>query len=67
MLSHEEIPGTVVLKTSGNPGSEVAQGPRFPGGMGVVFQLPSMEGARILIGNFTQGIGLRMSAKTRQS
>ena len=42
MLSHEEIPGTVVLKNSGNPGSVVAQGPIFTGGVGVVFQLPSM-------------------------
>ena len=47
MLSHEEISGIVVLKNSGNSGSVVAQGSRFPGGLGVVFQLPSMGGARI--------------------
>ena len=41
-FSHEEIPGTVVLKNSGNPGSVVVRGPRFPGGMVVVFQLLSM-------------------------
>ena len=40
MFSHEKIPGTVVLKNSGNPGSVVAQGPRFP----------SMGGARIFTG-----------------
>ena len=50
MFSHEKIPGTVVLKNSGNPGSVVAQGPRFPGGVGVVFPLPSMGGARIFTG-----------------
>ena len=37
-------------KTSGNPGSVVAQGPRFPGGVGVVFELPSMGGACIFTG-----------------
>ena len=42
MFSHAKIPGTVMLKNSGNPGSVVAQGPRFSGGVGVVFQLPSM-------------------------
>ena len=42
MFSHEKIPGTVVLKNYGNPGSVVAQGPIFPGGVGVVFPLPSM-------------------------
>ena len=50
MLSHEEIPGTVVVKNFGNPGSVVAQGPRFPGGVEVVFQLPSMGEARIFTG-----------------
>ena len=43
MLSLEENPGSVVLK---KPGSVVAQGPRLPGGVGVVFQLPFMGGAR---------------------
>ena len=42
MLGHEEITGTVVLRNFGNPGSVVAQGSRFPGGVGVVFQFPSM-------------------------
>ena len=50
MFSHEEIPGTVVLKNSENLGSVLAQGQRFPGGVGVVFQLPSMGGARIFTG-----------------
>ena len=50
MFSHEKIPGTVVLKNYGNPGSVVVQGPRFPGGVGVVFPLPSMGGARIFTG-----------------
>ena len=50
MFIQEKIPGTVVLKNSGNPGSVVAQGPRFPRGVGVVFQLPSMGGARIFTG-----------------
>ena len=49
MLS-QEIPGTVVLKNSGNPGSVVAQGPRFPGRVGVVFQLPPIGGAQIFTG-----------------
>ena len=44
MLSHEEFPGTVVLI---NFGFLVAQGPRFPGVVGIAFQLPSMRGARI--------------------
>ena len=47
LLIHEEIPGTVVLKNSVNPGSVVAQGPRFLGGVEVVFQLPFMGGAWI--------------------
>ena len=51
MLGHGEIPGTVVLKNSGNPGSVVAHGPRFPGGVVVSFQLLSMGGgARIFTG-----------------
>ena len=50
MLSHEKFTGSVVLKNYGNPGSVVTQGPRFPGGVGVVFQLPSMGGARIFTG-----------------
>ena len=50
IFSHEKIPGTVVLKNSGNPGSVAAQGPRFLGGVGVVFPLPSMGGARIFTG-----------------
>ena len=50
MFIHKKIPGTVVLKNSGNPGSVVAKGPRFPGGVGVVFQLPSMGGAWIFTG-----------------
>ena len=37
-------------KKIGNPGSVVAQGSRFPGGVEVVFQLPSMGGARIFTG-----------------
>ena len=36
-MSHEENPGTVVLKYSGNPGSVVTQGPRFLGGVGGYF------------------------------
>ena len=47
MLGHKEIPETVVLKYSGNPGSVVAREPRFPEGVGVVFQLPSIGGALI--------------------
>ena len=50
MFIHEKISGTVVLKNYENPGSVVAQGPRFPGGVGVVFQLPFMGGARIFTG-----------------
>ena len=50
MFTREKIPGTVVLKNSGNPCSVVAQGPRFPGGVGLVFQLPFMGGARIFTG-----------------
>ena len=50
MLSHEEIPGTVVLKNTVNPGFVVAHGPRFAGGVVVSFQLPSMGGARIFTG-----------------
>ena len=38
-----------MLKNSGNPGSVVAQGPRFPGGVGVVFQLASMGEPRFLL------------------
>ena len=47
LLSYNKIPGTLVLKNSGNPGSVVAQGPRFPGEVGVVVQLPSMGEAWI--------------------
>ena len=36
-MSHEEIPGTVVLKNSSKPGSVIWQGPRFQGGVGVFF------------------------------
>ena len=39
-----------MLKNLGNPGSVVAQGPRLPGVVGVVFQLSSMGGARIFTG-----------------
>ena len=39
-----------MLKNSENPGSAVAQGPRIPGGVVLVFQLPSMGGARIFTG-----------------
>ena len=45
MFSHEEIPGTVMLKKSENPGSVVAQGSRFPVGVGIVFRLAPMGGA----------------------
>ena len=37
------ISGRCELKNAGNPGSLVAQGPTFPGVVGVVLQLPSME------------------------
>ena len=58
MLSHEEIPGTVVLKKSENLGYVVAQGPRFPGGVGVVFQLLSLGGARIFTGTALSGTSM---------
>ena len=47
-----KIIGTMVSENSGNPDSVVAQGPRFAGGVGVVFQLPSMGrgGRGILMG-----------------
>ena len=50
MLGHEEIPGTVVLRNFGNPGSVVAQGSRFPGGVGVVFSISVHGEARIFTG-----------------
>ena len=34
----------MVLKNSGNPGSVVAHGPRLPGGVVVVIQLPGGGG-----------------------
>ena len=45
MFIHEKIPGTVVLKTLEIQALWWPKDPRFPGGVGVVFQLPSMGGS----------------------
>ena len=50
MFSFEEILGTVMLKNYVNLGSAVAQGSRFPGGVEVVFRMPSMAGALVFTG-----------------
>ena len=55
-ISHEEIPGIVVPQNSGNPGSVVVQAPRFLGGVGAVFQLPSMGRARIFFTETTLNV-----------